>query len=1020
MDKGITVEKIKIKIGEGDALRIKVEKYEDINESFFRDIYINAAESVKHIVDNTNTKNDKKDVNLNQNQYNNIISFIGERGTGKSSAMVSFNQFLKDMHGNGKVNIPEFNEIKGYNFYNLDVIDPSMLEDKENLLGIVIAKMFSKFEKELKNQENEYNNSMANSILRKFEKLYKNMVTLNMDEKEILKDDGYTGTILENLSRLSASLNMRDNLIELMKELLPYLTKQQKDNFLVISIDDLDMNMIHAYDMVEQLRKYLIIPNVIILIAIKMEQLMDSVEQSYMKYFETMIKQKRLSDNTKTMAFRYIEKLIPVERQLYMPKLRNIESTDIIIEVKGEEKVEDKGIQQLILDKTRMKTGLIFIKPETQNHYLVPDNLRELHNYLSFIDSMDDIVNIKNNDIDLDPKDRDSKNTDLNLKGKWKSNLKRFEDYFINNWIRKNLSTMEYIEFIQSFLNEDISIRNKYVVTKLSEKFPIKQDNNFQLMEGIVTDAEILSVKNIINKSNNPLNISIGDVLLILKVFENYINTEEVSKFIFGLKTLYSITLLRYLKIENDYIKTRVIVGGNLYDPYSKKIIRNRAGSSSLPGVFDTNNRNITKNISYSNTKIEDMSLPYIVEKIISCTKKDVKIQYLFDIKKELEVKADFTLKDFRNSPINKLEKSISPELLKKGRVLNQIEKNKSYDSLLETIKLEYDTAESKVSKNLGKYIQLVEWLHYFVLYVGTLEDINNKQLGDYRTIQSVYYKINARLTDKISPTKYYTLCIPTFVSNLLNPQGVFETVFGTVYEDDDVINKIKEQSLYILIEKWQSENDSIIPFYSVEYFEKLFENLYEDVEMHLKSKQNWEYSFMTQVINTIYYKSTDIIEKNINEKESKDFIEVFLQCPLFVNTNIITKENEDVQFDSDDVAALWNSIFTSPDDSYFDTKFTDEDIQILKNRYIYFLNKQNNTGVRDQIVKNANDVSSILFKFKNNEIMAGFCKETIKIRDNCSNNLYNSTDSADNKKKAASEMVHFLEKLFKHVGIDV
>lgn len=1014
MDKGITVEKMKIKIGEGDALRIKVEKYEDINESFFREIYINAAESVKHIVDNTNSKNDEKEVNLNQNQYNNIISFIGERGTGKSSAMISFNHFLKDIHSNGKVNIPEFNKIKDYNFYNLDVIDPSMLEDKENLLGIVIAKMFSKFEKELNKQGNEYKNAMASSILRKFEELYKNMVTLNMDEKEILKDDGYTGTILENLSRLSASLNMRDNLIELIKELLPYLSKQQNDHFLVISIDDLDMNMIHAYDMVEQLRKYLIIPNVIIIIAIKMEQLLDSVEQSYMKYFETMLKQKKLSDNTKTMAFRYIEKLIPVERQLYMPELRNIESNDIIIEVKGEE----KGLQQLILDKTRMKTGLVFIKPETQTHYLVPDNLRELHNYLSFIDSMDDIGRIKNNDIDLNSKDRDSKNIDINPKGKWKSNLKRFEDYFINNWIRKNLSTMEYIEFVQSFLNEDISLRNKYVVTKLSEKFPIKQDNNFQLMEGIATDAEMLSVKNIINKSNNPLNISIGDVLLILKVFENYINTEEVSKFIFGIKTLYSITLLRCLKIEKDYIKTRVIVGGNLYDPYSKKIVRNRLGSSNLPGVFDANNRNITKNISYSNTKIEDMSLPYVVEKIMSCTKKEMKIQYIFDIKKELEEKADSTLKDFGNSPINILEKSISIELFKKGKILNQIEKNKSYDSLIEILK--FDAAENKVRNNKGKYIQLVEWLHYFVLYVGTLEDINNKQVGDYRTIQSVYYKINARLTDNISPTKNYTLCIPSFASNLLNPQGVFETVFGTVYEDKDVINKIKEQSLCKLIQKWQIENDSIIPLYSVEYFEKLFQDLYDQVETRLKSRQYGEYYFMTEVVNAIYYKSINIIKENINEKESECLGKLFLNCPLFVNMSPLNKKNENVKFDSEDVNPLWNSIFTSSVDSNFDRKFTDEEIDILKIRYTYFANKQNNAGTRDQIVKNANDVSNILYKFKNNEIMTGFCKETIKIRDNCSNNLYNSTDASDNKKKAASEMVRFLERLFKHIGIDV
>ena len=82
--------------------RVKLEQLEEFEDSIFRDVYKSAHMQVQRIIDTSTSQNDKNDAEqfCNGNEMSNVVSFVGERGMGKSSAMLSFAYFLKQYHKN--------------------------------------------------------------------------------------------------------------------------------------------------------------------------------------------------------------------------------------------------------------------------------------------------------------------------------------------------------------------------------------------------------------------------------------------------------------------------------------------------------------------------------------------------------------------------------------------------------------------------------------------------------------------------------------------------------------------------------------------------------------------------------------------------------------------------------------------------------------------------------------------------------------------------------------------------------
>ena len=264
----------------------------------------------------------------NLKQMGNVLFFSGERGAGKTSAMLSYMEFLKDYYRNSTSLESEkiigelgFSE-KNLMFTGLEYIDASRLADKEDILGSVLAKMAKKWMSEekkgltegglRKSRDYEYK---KRQLQMQFNEIYKCLSALKT-KKEIFdqEDDMYFDT----LQKLSFTENLKDSfekLVEMYVDIMQYANASETKHYLVIPIDDLDMNIKNGYEQLEQIRKYLMIPKVIVLISANYDQLEKICYNHYKVEFSHL---KKANNYIQKLTREYLEKLVPNEHQIWL------------------------------------------------------------------------------------------------------------------------------------------------------------------------------------------------------------------------------------------------------------------------------------------------------------------------------------------------------------------------------------------------------------------------------------------------------------------------------------------------------------------------------------------------------------------------------------------------------------------------------------------------------------------------------------------------------------------------------
>lgn len=376
--------------------RVKIEDVQYFDNSIFSKIYRSARDNVDSILNQT------KDSKSSYDSYNNIIAFTGERGKGKSSAMISFLEALKsvgDKIKKGSFLSPFYNEqdeLAKYSFINLDVIDPSLFRGNETLFEIVLAKMFSKFKMEIDN--NLHYNLVTDENRRLLVKLFQNVFENLKYTNGNYKDELYKQEALDALIKLSSSSNLRDSFKNLVKTYLEVMNKNEKtESVLVIPIDDFDLKIEGVYEMLEDVRQFLITEKVIVLIACKMEQMQQAVEMTIQKHFNftpnfeygnyndyQINKTLNISEGEiKNKATKFLEKLFPINRQNVLPNIDNINLDEIISNTISSG--NDLKILETIFEKKR-----VFYSSDAYLNHLIYDNtLRSLINLLASVQSTD-------------------------------------------------------------------------------------------------------------------------------------------------------------------------------------------------------------------------------------------------------------------------------------------------------------------------------------------------------------------------------------------------------------------------------------------------------------------------------------------------------------------------------------------------------------------------------------------------------------------------------------------------------
>ena len=108
----------------GQESRPVIEKLtkQNVKESLFSEQYKNAFDSLSSYLKVSRTKDDEEN-----EPFNNIFAFIGERGAGKTSCMLSVANELTGKSGNSFLD--NYQEVKNLTFHKLSMIDPSFFGD---------------------------------------------------------------------------------------------------------------------------------------------------------------------------------------------------------------------------------------------------------------------------------------------------------------------------------------------------------------------------------------------------------------------------------------------------------------------------------------------------------------------------------------------------------------------------------------------------------------------------------------------------------------------------------------------------------------------------------------------------------------------------------------------------------------------------------------------------------------------------------------------------------------------------
>lgn len=409
---------------------IHYEEQQEFSESIYRDVYKGAYEAIEQIrTDNRNRegKGCKKLKGKNV-EIANVISFVGRRGTGKSSSMLSFHESLSKYSVNREAFYAKLQDDGGkqkqekysknpqnVGLFALECIDASALEENESVFTIVLANILSKIEECSQKKKYDTEEYQKRSLIKKLEGLYNDYSSLTDPQRS--GQGEYSS--YENLKNLASSQRIRGQFEELVTECLQYFNELGEasvpESYLVIAIDDLDMAHynerrakqgqlnIRSYEIMRLISKYFSVPGVIVLVAYNHKNLYRQcssyfTDSNFRNYDEESDAEENLKSGDDLTA-EFMEKVFAPVYRLYMPSWQKLDynARNIQISIGDDIAKEDLfsrfrerqdyilSVKQLLLFLYAERIGIYYDCEGRKRHFLEPNSLRQLSNMVCML-----------------------------------------------------------------------------------------------------------------------------------------------------------------------------------------------------------------------------------------------------------------------------------------------------------------------------------------------------------------------------------------------------------------------------------------------------------------------------------------------------------------------------------------------------------------------------------------------------------------------------------------------------------
>ena len=207
---------------------------------------------VLSLIDNqVSKKGGQKSIYSVDHQYN-TISIFGNRGTGKTTFILSILQQIEKTYEKAKI---------------LKIIDPTQMEEKEHVFLVILSLIDTEVRSKIETHKRNYNSGDCcyerewNSKLSSLAKGLPTLEGLNNKQYENWDDDLYI--VERGLKNVKAAYDLEKNFHELTELALKILQKE----FFVLAFDDIDVDMSKGWPVLETIRKYLTTPMFVVLLS---------------------------------------------------------------------------------------------------------------------------------------------------------------------------------------------------------------------------------------------------------------------------------------------------------------------------------------------------------------------------------------------------------------------------------------------------------------------------------------------------------------------------------------------------------------------------------------------------------------------------------------------------------------------------------------------------------------------------------------------------------------------------------
>lgn len=398
----------KLTIEKGQELELHASEGIWDSEEFMYAAYEQALRALEEIVRHTKRfekrrEEDRDGLEMELFQYSgNVIAFVGQRGAGKTQTMLSFSRSLAnpgDKFDNGS----SWQELRGCRFFVMPPISPSALEKSTEFLRVVLSRFYRYITGILEKDDAcmREDPGLRTELWRQFNLCVSGINGLTEESK---------AADISELQDTVDGLTLRESFYRLVSLTVNRVLQKKGDGnvFLVLQVDDADSQVENGYRVLEDIRRYLLIPNLVILMSSDIEMFHNVVMQNHLKQFPDLVTAGVLSLNSLSRTCRkYIDKLIPPSHMVHLPRLEQY--TDLggagieleyILKRKGKQDeaalawtqgLPSRKLQDIVLGMIFKKTGIIFVNQDPWLNYIIPRSLRGLNQFLYLLTEMEDI-----------------------------------------------------------------------------------------------------------------------------------------------------------------------------------------------------------------------------------------------------------------------------------------------------------------------------------------------------------------------------------------------------------------------------------------------------------------------------------------------------------------------------------------------------------------------------------------------------------------------------------------------------